>query len=92
MVILNFLKILMYTCKFYAFFINLSDDYLCEITNQRQNIFSINGNSKPGKPEVDSQSEPVMSDRDLVMALTEIVSIFVSEINILIKIFFQSMM
>lgn len=48
------------------------DDYLCEITNQRQNIFSINGNSKPGKPEVDSQSEPVMSDRDLVMALTEI--------------------
>ncbi|XP_062578356.1 coiled-coil domain-containing protein 125-like [Saccostrea cucullata] len=48
------------------------DDYLCEITNQRQNVYSINGNSKPRKLEVDSQSEPVMSDKDLVMALTEI--------------------
>ena len=52
-----------------------SDDYLCEITNQRQSIYSINGNAKSGRQEpLDSQSEPVMTDKDLVMALTEIVS------------------
>ena len=52
-----------------------SDDYLCEITNQRQSIYSINGNTKSGRQEpLDSQSEPVMTDKDLVMALTEIVS------------------
>lgn len=49
------------------------DDYLCEITNQRQSIYSINGNAKSGRQEpLDSQSEPVMTDKDLVMALTEI--------------------
>ncbi|XP_048746606.2 coiled-coil domain-containing protein 125-like [Ostrea edulis] len=49
------------------------DDYLCEITNQRQNVYSINGNLKSGpKFEQESHSDPVMNDRDLVMALTEI--------------------